>query len=335
MSSASAANTLYRQWYLLRQIPSFGDGISNEELKLRLADEGIEVSIRTVQRDLESICLRFPIYSTAETKPMRWRWMENRQVDIQGTGINEALSLLLVESTMEHLLPASVSKSLKNKFINAKQVLEAAKSQSHIASWFDKVASISPTLQQIPPAIDDSVLEFVQQALLKDQTIEIHYQAGNRTMSNTYLLMPLALIQRGLVLYLIGQVSGETQIKMFAMHRVKGVTHKVVDMQRPATFELNQYLASGAMEFSNGEQLSLVAKVDKSLAHHLTETPLSADMQLTELNDTHSILTATVYDGWQLQWWLQSNLNQLEVVSPPSLRESMKSKLAAALAQYQ
>ncbi|MDH1316617.1 hypothetical protein N5C36_21305 [Shewanella xiamenensis] len=55
MSIAKVANTLYRQW-LLQHLPQRGDGASNAELKQFLLDEGLDVTLRTVQRDMESIC---------------------------------------------------------------------------------------------------------------------------------------------------------------------------------------------------------------------------------------------------------------------------------------
>lgn len=71
------------------------------------------------------------------------------------------------------------------------------------------------------------------------------------------------------------------------------------------------------------------------LADHLSEAPLSDDMQLTVLDDEHFHLQATVHDSWQLSWWLLSYSDQIEVLAPETLRQSTKAKLQAALAQYQ
>ncbi|MDF0534683.1 WYL domain-containing protein [Shewanella sp. A32] len=335
MSAANVTNTLYRQWLLLQHVPQIGEGASNAELRQFLMDEGLDVTLRTVQRDMESICQRFPIYSTIETKPLRWRWMDNRKIDIQGVSINEALSLMLVESTMRQLLPGSVLKCLRPSFEHARQVLQAMKSQSDVAGWFEKVGSVPPGMSQKPPLIDETVLSLVQDALLKDQTLQVQYQAAHQPIAKVYQLLPLALVQRGVMLYLVAQVMVETAIKLFAMHRIKGVTTSDLHQQRPATFTLSSYLQSGAMQFSNGQQVQLQARVSAMLADHLSEAPLSDDMQLTVLDDEHFQLQATVHDSWQLSWWLLSYSDQIEVLAPETLRQSTKAKLQAALAQYQ
>ncbi|MDH1316616.1 hypothetical protein N5C36_21300 [Shewanella xiamenensis] len=68
--------------------------------------------------------------------------MDKRKIDIQGVSISEALSLTLVESTMQQLLPGSVLKCLRPSFEYALQVLQAMKSQSDVAGWFENVGSV-------------------------------------------------------------------------------------------------------------------------------------------------------------------------------------------------
>ncbi|MEL4470494.1 WYL domain-containing protein [Shewanella algae] len=298
-------------------------------------DEGIEVTLRTVQRDMESICQRFPIYSTTQSKPLRWIWVDKRKIDIQGVSINEALSLMLVGNTMRQLLPSSVLKSLQPSIESAQQILQAMKSQSDVASWFEKVGSVQAGMEQLPPSIDDDILCDVQHALLKDDTVELTYLGAHQSVTKVYQLLPLALVQRGRTLYLVAQLINETTTKLFAMHRVKGVKNLGRLMCRPQNFVLQDYLNNGAMQFSQGKKISLRARILSELAFHLAETPLSDDMQITSTDNDYFQLQATVQDSWQLQWWLLSYADQLEVISPVALRQTIKQKLQAALAQYQ
>jgi predicted DNA-binding transcriptional regulator YafY len=67
---------------------------------------------------------------------------------------------------------------------------------------------------------------------------------------------------------------------------------------------------------------------------HLTETPLSDDQHITTDGDKH-LLSATVADSWQLDWWVKSMGAQIEILQPASLRTSIINDLQQALDNYQ
>ena len=56
------SNSLYRQWQILSRL-STGKWMGTRELQEILEREGIDISLRTIQRDLNQIAQRFPIES--------------------------------------------------------------------------------------------------------------------------------------------------------------------------------------------------------------------------------------------------------------------------------
>ncbi len=96
--------------------------------------------------------------------------------------------------------------------------------------------------------------------------------------------------------------------------------------QRPSDFDLNGYIASGALQFGSGESIRLKARVSEELAHILAETPLSVDMQLVS-DGNGKTLSATVPDTWQLRWWVLSQGEAIEVLAPTELREEIAATL--------
>ena len=69
------SNSLFRQWQILSRL-STGKWIGTRELQEMLLREGIDVSLRTIQRDLNQISQRFPIESS-KTSPQGWRWHDD------------------------------------------------------------------------------------------------------------------------------------------------------------------------------------------------------------------------------------------------------------------
>ncbi|HDS1734025.1 MULTISPECIES: WYL domain-containing protein [Pseudomonas] len=99
-------------------------------------------------------------------------------------------------------------------------------------------------------------------------------------------------------------------------------------------FDLQGYLRNGALQPVQGEGMELQAWVSDGLARQLREAPLTADMQLTALDQGHR-MRAMVIDGWPLRWWLLSQGAGLVVEQPQALREEIGRTLSSAAAQYQ
>lgn len=99
-------------------------------------------------------------------------------------------------------------------------------------------------------------------------------------------------------------------------------------------FDLQAYLRGDSLQPVQAEGVELQAWVSDTLARQLREAPLTADMQLTALEQGHR-LRATVVDGWPLRWWLLGQGEGLVVEQPAALRDEIGKTLANAAAQYQ
>ncbi|MGI2107476.1 helix-turn-helix transcriptional regulator [Shewanella frigidimarina] len=244
---------------------------------------------------------------------------------------------MLVEKSLQQLLPPAMQRHLQHNFEHSRQLLNTLKDDDN-AQWFEKVASVMPDIGFKPPSIDESLLTDIQEALLKDQTIVVSYLAAKNTTATEYLLMPLALVQRGHVLYVIAQDitkgANTAQIKRLAMHRFQTVTRIHEQGIRPLNFNLQQYLQDGAMQFGNGDKFALKAKVTEELAFILNESLMSDDMKIIQSEDETYQLSATVNNGWQLNWWLRGQGANIEVLEPQELRTRMRDNLRKTMEIY-
>lgn len=68
-------DTLMRQWAMLRAIPRHPRRVDTPTIHARLRDQGMVVSLRTVQRDLNTLATTFPL-DFDESKPQGWCWRE-------------------------------------------------------------------------------------------------------------------------------------------------------------------------------------------------------------------------------------------------------------------
>lgn len=334
MAAASSQHTIARQWQLLKLIPTRAPGAEAKLLTQQLQDAGFKVSKRTVERDLQDLSLLFPLQCNEKSMPYGWYWMRDASLDIPGISLAEALSLTLVEAQMRQLLPAPLLSSLNTRFSQAHNTLQSLQSSNASARWPDKVASVTADMHLMAPKIDSEILQQVQQALLEDKQLEVSYHALHQNAVKPYRLNPLALVQRGQVSYLIASAEPYTDPLRFAIHRFVQVEITDCAAVIPAEFNLQRYLGSGAMEFSEGATIKLEFSAKQVLANLLQETPLSADMTCVKLDNDDYHISATVHKGWQLNLWLMSQSSFLTVLAPQEMRESIKQRLAEALAKY-
>lgn len=325
--------TLGRQWELLQRIPTKGTGKTTKELVEALNDTGFKVSKRQVERDLGALMESFPLECNDDHIPFLWKWIDGASADLPGLTLAEALSMKLIENTIKPLLPASVLKSLEPRFLQAERKLAELDNENPAAQWANKVRTVQPTLPLLPPRVVDDILENLQEALLLNKKLDTDYQSSTENTPVQKIINPLGLVNRGAVTYLVATKNDSDDVRLYALHRFHRATILNDEVNRPIDFSLDDFINSGALQFGNGKEIKLKAYVVDWLAQHLTETPLSEDQKLVVHGDKN-LLTATVPDSWQLEWWILSLGAAIEIISPIVLRTNISSRLEQATSLY-
>jgi predicted DNA-binding transcriptional regulator YafY len=141
-------------------------------------------------------------------------------------------------------------------------------------------------------------------------------------------------VQRGPVTYLVATTFEYTDVRLYALHRVRAARMLETPAKRPPDFDLDTYISRGALHFGGERTLRLRARVSEELGRILSETPLSEDMMLRRARAGGYTVSATVPDTWALHMWLLSQGDGIEVTAPKALREQLRSTLEASLAHY-
>lgn len=335
MPASSTRDTLARQWELLKRLPSRGPGLTVRDLGQVLSDAGFAVTKRTVERDLNELSTLFPLVCNDKGTPHGWHWMPGSGPDLPGLTLADALSLKLVEDTVRPLLPGTLLESLESRFRQARDKLTALMAHNNAARWIDKVRQVPPTLPFLPPRIEPGVQQTVQDALLTELQLDVVYHRPGQDQRVNLRLHPLGWVQRGPVSYLVATTFDYPDVRLYAVHRINQAALTNESVRRPADFDLDAYIARGALQFgaSDGEPVLMEAMVSRQLASYLIETPVSTDMRLEPTGDRYRLL-ATVPDSWALTWWLLSQGASIEVIAPLQLRDRLITDLDDARNVY-
>lgn len=325
MNPKETSTSLYRQWQMLSCL-TIGKWIGTRQLKTVLQREGIEVSLRTIQRDLNQLAERFPIESNKET-PQGWRWRADAPIQsLPNMTSSQAVTFMMVEEHLKHLLPPSLIQEMNPWFNLAKHSLS---NENNVRQWLNRVRIVPATQPLIPPVLDKNVQTTIYEALLQDKQIECFYRAKTyQGEEKQYILNPLALVQKGVVIYLICTRHDKTDVQTFALHRFQSAELLDTDAIHPPEFNLDHYIESGALGFRVDfnrptENITLKITMSENTAQIFYETQLSKDQIITVLEDNIVELMATVPFTSQLVWWLRSFGKKMLHIEPHDLAQAV------------
>ena len=322
-----------RQWELLKILPARSEGKSAAEIKNELSEAGYSISKRQVERDLLDLQEFFGLECNDDRMPYKWRWSFEKPLDFPAITLAEALSLVVVEETLKPLLPISIQKALQPKFLQAHSQLVTMGKKSPTARWAKKVKTVPMALPLLPPVINEQVLEEIQTSLLLDEQISAIYQGNSEKVLELHL-HPLGLVTQGSVVYLVATANDYSDIRLYALHRFKKASRTFVKSKPPKGFSLDRYIEEGALQFGEGTEIDLVALISDDLARILMEVPIATNQVIKVKGDRWQI-NATLFDTWQLRWWILSKGNAIRVLKPAGLAKEIATTLKKAAEQYE
>ncbi|MGF6730825.1 putative DNA-binding transcriptional regulator YafY [Paraburkholderia youngii] len=295
-------NTTILAIELLRRIPR-NRKVTAAELHEQLQHAGHGRDLRTIQRQLETLCEHFDIECDDRSKPYGYCWKaQSGGLSLPVLSEQESLILLLAEEHLTHLLPVGVMKSMDGFFEQARRNFGPTAAEKPSQQWLKKVRVVSPTQPTLPPKIEDGVFDAVSNALYSNLWLEVEYRnaAGQYKSAE---VMPLGLAQQGVRLYLVCRYKGYDNERILALHRIISASATARAFDRPTDFDLERYEADGKFGFGSGRRVKLSFCVDRETGLQLIESPLTPDQEVATLDDGLAV-SAVVVETVQLHRWL-------------------------------
>ncbi|NLD14058.1 MAG: WYL domain-containing protein [Gammaproteobacteria bacterium] len=330
------ADSSIRLLLILKHIPREPSFINSHQLLDILKDCGHAVSLRTIQRDLQSLSQYFPLIQTAPTGPgkegLGWAFAkDSKNVSFPVLGGPAALAVVMAIEYLETLLPVNVLGYLKPYREEALQLL-AEIDHGKLHSWTNKVR-VAPQQLQLAPQIDSQSLQGIYLALLENKQIRATYKG-----KPDRIIHPYGLAQQGDSLYLICRFFEFDDIRVTALQRYSKVEVLDKEVRSFPDFKIDDYLNQGIMQWLPAEQkiIKMVLRVNQWLSQFLEERPLT-EQQKIEPDGGESpfaVVEATLQDSTLLRRWLLSHSNDLEILQPAELRTWMAEIVGEQFKKY-
>lgn len=316
-------DSCYRKIQMLRML---NKQRGTAEIKKMLKEQGFDVDVRTIQRDLNSLSKLFDIENDGSTDKLGWRWKKDaEQLLLPDMSPSVALSFRMIKLYLSKLIPPNTLEALKPYFKSSENSLKNL-STSKLSDWDSKIALLSRNQPLHGPIIEPSLLSNVYDALLSGKQLDVIYKPRNGKPSE-YSISPRGIVVVDQITYLVGTLWEYEDIRQFALHRFQSA--KASDRANHPlknVFDLKEYINKGNFEYIDDEQhdvIKLQIKISKGIANHLNESKLSDDQIISETPEG-LILTATTKNTKQLRWWLLGFGDGVEIIKPTSIRDEFK-----------
>lgn len=291
----------------------------------------LEVSIRTIHRDMEALSMAGVPVVAERGIGGGWSLLAEYRTNL--TGLNEAEIQTLFLTRPVHLLQdlglhqaseAALIKLLAALPSISRQDAEFARQRIHVdtTGWHHMVEAVP-------------VLPTLQRAIWQERKLLITYQRGDSTNPVERRVEPLGLVAKGSTWYLVAAIDEE--IRTYRVSRMLGATVADEPCRRPPDFDLATYWAQSSAHFvANLPSYPVVARIAPDLLEHIYHAGRYARIDQRGSPDC---------DGWiplRLLFeqeeaacgYLLSFGTQVEILEPLELREKILRLAQSVVAFY-
>jgi predicted DNA-binding transcriptional regulator YafY len=333
-----AAKKTVRWINLVKVLRGTIGGLTTREILNRLEElpDVVPVDIRTVQRDLieldESgiVALQKVIQDNREL----WR-LDSAFAGFSGSRFLTGTTALTLKMVIDHaqvLLPISAQHELRAQ---AERVDRALRNEgaSGVTPWSKKVRVLPAGHQLAVPTIDERLVEEVYRSLALETKLRARYLKPGSTEATERDYSPLALVYRAPRLQLIVSTDSTRLPYVLAMHRIQAARALDSPIERPADFDLDQYIADGRLDIRVGDPIRLRLRCTQELADHWRTAALGTD-QVFSVESGQPVLEVDCQHTKALRAYLLGLGAQVEVLGPEELRQWMGDEVTRIGANY-
>lgn len=299
-------------------------------LPAREVAQRLEVSVRTVYRDMDALAIAgIPVYT--ERGPSGGCALEE-SYRTSLTGLNPAeVHALFISQAIGPLRDLSLDRASESALLKLSVSLPAAhreeverlRQRLHLdsTSWFHRDE----------PRPDFSIL---QQAIWEDRRLHIVYRRADGELGQR-VVSPYGLVAKAGVWYLVGETAVGRRV--YRVSRLESVSLTNEGFERPTHFDLGQYWAECQAEFKQSlSHYSVTVRLAPESLPCLSEWYGDDVLQQATLPDSEGWRTFSLtFDSIETAGMFVLNLGAgAEVLSPAALRESVVASAEAVATFY-
>lgn len=298
---------------------------ANGRLTGRELADRLEVSTRTVHRDMEALCAAgVPVFALRGAAG-GWQLEESWRTRVPGLDEAELRALLMAQprvlgdARLAHAAERALDKLMASLPASLREQATAMRQRLHVdaTGW-----------RGVPE--DLSMLPLVQDAVARDRKLSFRYlRADRQEVERT--VDPLGLVAKGGAWYLVARTPAG--LRTYRVSRIAEAKLLDAPSERPADFDLAAYWKASTEELQRDRtRYAVTLRLEPRTAESLRtwETTSAVDGAADDA-DGWVTLRVHFHDEDQACFVVLGLGPRAEVVDPPSLRDRVLADLTAAL----
>ncbi|WP_162876596.1 helix-turn-helix transcriptional regulator [Achromobacter dolens] len=255
-----------------------------------------------------------------------------------------AVALLQLERFAANLLPPEPLRILREHCNRSRDLLQSHPTYPRYLqgrAWLGKAALIDSAYPLIPPPLDADIMQALTDALYRSEKLILRYQNGAlpAEVSSSYQISPLALIERGGVLYLVScrrsRGSGRYTRYLHRVDRIASAQIINVPADPDPDFDLERFLRQEhtLLFFPEPPQRITLRVREHRFRSRLRHYRFSEDQIIKETTDGFE-LTAIVRPSLTFKQFILSLSPDVILIKPVTLRKELRQIVEASAASY-
>jgi len=175
----------------------------------------------------------------------------------------------------------------------------------------------------------EDIYDHLVTALADHRCVRIHYQGPLDEAPMSTRLSPYNLLFSRRSWYVIGRSSLHRAVRTFNVGRIRRLELLEDEYQVPRGFSLNRYLRNAWHLIPEaGPDSDVVVRFSKLVARNVAEVAWHKTQRLQFHPDGTLDFHVTVSGLQEISWWILGYGDQVEVLKPPALRETIARRAA-------
>jgi predicted DNA-binding transcriptional regulator YafY len=317
-----------RQWKIIQTLISSRRGKSASELAQEL-----ECNPRTLYRDLEALQVAgFPVYTERSDGKNLWSLLDTvkHQMPVPFT-LTELMALYFGRDMLKVFKDTAFYESLESLLQKVKTTLPPESIQY--------LKNVEQTLHlTIKPYKDygrfKEILNRVTEAALNRKTIEIVYYTMSRRKETRRKVDPYRVWFFDGTFYLIGLCHMRSEVRIFALDRIKMLHQTKKTFKVPEDFNLDDFMGSSFGVYQ-GPPISIKVWFHPDVAGYIKEKIWHGSQKIHQQDDGSIIFEAEVAGTDEIRFWIMTWGSKAEVLQPESLREEIRMEAERMAGRYE
>lgn len=318
-----------RHLAIIDLVPSKPSSITITQLKQKLFDNGLNLSTRMMQRDLQSLYEQgcFGLEKDTRTRPYAWSISKDWRGSSQILSTEVAHHYLLLEQLLPQNIPVDIKQAIHSKADIALQRLNGIKPE-----WLNLKSNSS-----IKVNLDSKVVEQIEHAIKHNRSVsaEIYRVLYDQAHWLAFPELSFYGLEEANGILMAQFMVGTLHDKCYRMpvYRIRNV--KVLQKtRREPNLEQLSSLRSAINKGKRQDSINLIIKVPSQSSLNQGFVQFGELIKQKKLDAQTSLLTFNVQDTEQLTNELFRASHWLEVIEPQVVRSRIIKKLNEATNTY-